>query len=163
VWEILEVKIDGVVLDPSEYRLDEYRWITRLADASGNPQMWPSCQRLDLEDTEPGTWSVTYNSGQPAPTAGVLAAAELACQIYLACNAATVGQCMLPSGVTKITRQGVTIERAPFVSWAFKDGAWGTGLSLVDAFLGSFNPGGLVRRPSVWTPDLPPYASTLGQ
>lgn len=158
VNEIIEVKIDGITIDGTEYRLDDYRWLTRMADAAGNAQFWPSCQRLDLNDDQPGTWSVTYLFGQSPPLLGVSAAAQLACEIYRACSDSDgIGACALPSGVTKITRQGVTIERSPFVTWAFAKGQWGTGLPLVDMFLSTYNPAGLRRRPSVWSPDVPPY------
>ena len=158
VTEIIEVVIGGEVIDPSGYRLDEYQFLTRLADDNGNPRFWPACQRLDLEPGEPGTWTVTYLSGVAPPPLGVDAAKELACEIYRACaSGGALGACALPSGVTKITRQGVVIERAPFVTWAFVDGKWASGMSLVDLFLQTYNPGGLRRRSAVWSPDLPTY------
>lgn len=151
---ITEVKIDGVVIDPSGYRLDQNRWLVRLADADGNVQFWPGCQRLDLDDDQPGTWSVSYSYGIAPPAVGEMAAAQLACEIYKACANQT---CLLPAGVTEVTRQGITIRRAPFVTWAFVNGGWQSGLPLVDMFLQGVNPTGLIRRPSVWSPDMPPY------
>jgi hypothetical protein len=64
VREIVTVKIDGIVVDPSTYRLDEWRWLTRLDGAK-----WPNCQRLDRDDTEDGTFSVRYTYGQNPPEA----------------------------------------------------------------------------------------------
>lgn len=160
VTEVLEVKIDGVVLDPSEYRLDGNRWLTRMANPTSlQPQFWPSCQRLDLDDDQPGTWSASYTFGQAVPFPGQQAAVELACQLYAACSG---GDCALPVGVTQLTRQGVQIQRTPFINWAFQNGAWQTGLGNVDVFLQAYNTWGLKHRPSIWSPDLVPYGRLLG-
>ena len=78
-----------------------------------------------------------------------LAAASIGCELYKACD---TGACALPSGVTKLTRQGVTIDKLAFTSWGFREGRWATGLPLVDAFLATVNPAGLQRRPVVWSP-----------
>jgi hypothetical protein len=156
VREIVEVKIDGVVLAPSEYRLDRWNVLTRLASSDGTRQLWPSCQRLDLADDEVGTFSIRYLHGANPPQAGVSAAAQLACEIYKACpgNQGVGGECLLPSGTVRVTRQGVTIERARFLSWAFsRERGWVTGLPLVDLFLGTYNPLGKRRRPAIWSPD----------
>ncbi len=121
--------------------------------------LWPRCQNLDLPDTEVGTFSVTYEYGVEPPLIGLEAAKQLACQIYLGCTGSD--QCQLPTGATRVTRQGVTIERQ-FFSRDPKTGAWRTGLPLVDLFLNTVNPGGLRRRPAVWTPDGPRYARPVG-
>lgn len=161
VTEVTEVKVDGDVIDPTGYRLDEWKYLTRLADpVSLAPRFWPACQRLDLDDDQPGTWSVSYLAGVAPPALGVSAAAQLACQIYLACIGGA--SCDLPSGVTKIERQGITIERAPFLAWGLKNGSWATGLSLVDLFLSTYNPAGLRRRSAVWSPDVAPYSVKVG-
>lgn len=138
VREVTEVKIDGAVVDSSCYRVDENRWLTRL-----NGDRWPSCARLDLADTEEGTFSVTYTYGAPPPLAGVEAAKQLACQVYLQCSGST--ECDIPAGATRITRQGITIERA-FFRRNQKTKAWETGLELVDYFLNTYNRHGLSRR-----------------
>lgn len=157
VVEVTEVKIDGAVIAATEYRLDDNRFLTRMADADGNPQYWPSCQALDKEDTESGTWSVTYTYGQSPPNIGQQAATTLACEIYKLC-ADVDDECRLPDGVTRIIRQGITIEKIPTLTWAFEkarngsNGQWRTGMAAVDLFLNSFNPSGLKRRPTVWSP-----------
>lgn len=151
VTEIDEVTIDGDVVDPAGYRLDANRFLVRLADADGRPQRWPACQRLDRDPTEPGTWSVKYVYGAPPPIAGKLAACELAVQFWYALHTPT--KCTLPTGVTKLTRQGITIER--LLPMFGKDAR--TGLVLTDAFLASVNPAGLRRRPAVRSPGQPRY------
>src|SRR5688572_11086967 len=134
IREIEEVKIDGDVVDPSEYTIFQHRYITRLDNGR-----WPRRQNLTLADTEDGTFSITYTYGADPPAIGVAAAAQLACELYQACDGAA--DCALPSGVTRVTRQGITIEKTKFIAWAFTAGryarggrnpGWNTGLPLVD-------------------------------
>jgi hypothetical protein len=166
VVEIEQVLIDGDVVPASGYRLDGKRYLTRMRDAEGNRQSWPRCQALDLDSSEDGTFEVTYTFGQEPPVSGVQAANQLACQIRLAC-ASTAGaadtDCILPSGVTRITRQQVAIDFAAFRSWGFKRGeGWRTGMALVDVFLNAYNPSGLRSRPLIWSPDATPFAEEVG-
>jgi len=160
VREILEVKIDGVVLAPSEYRLDGQRNLVRM-----NGERWPACQRLDLEDTELGTWSVTYEYGQGIPLAGQMAARDLAWEIYKSCAATEgeLGDCELPTGVTRVSRQGISYELPALISWG-RDftGIWRTGIVLVDAFLNAYNRAGLQRRPILFVPGAQKQARRVG-
>lgn len=152
VREILEVKIDGAVVDPATYRLDGFRWLVRVRDPAdpSTVLMWPLCQALDLPDTELGTFSVTYSYGQEPLLIGRDAAEQLGCELYKACIGS--GDCELPTGVTRINRQGVTIERAAFTAWGMQDKIWKTGLAKVDAFLNAVNPYRMRRRPMVYSP-----------
>lgn len=143
VREISEVKIDGVVIDPSGYFVERNRYLIRR-----NPDRWPPCQTMDLPDTEPGTFSVTYSYGKAPPVAGQLAAAALACETIKACTPDI--ECALPQGVTRVTRVGITYERTFFVR--NRDGVWATGIGAVDTFLNSFNPNGIPRRAVFWSP-----------
>jgi hypothetical protein len=130
VAEVTEVKIDGVVLDPTAYRVDNHKVLVRL---DGNT--WPLCQDLSLADTEVGTWSVTATYGEQLPTLGQYAVAELATEIVKHCVG---GTCNLPTGtVRSVTRQGVSMMY-------LDDAGLGTGkigLYWVDLFLATFNPG----------------------
>lgn len=148
VVEVTEVKVDGVVLDPSLYRLDDRRVLTRLEDPDGSNPGWPSTQHLDLADTEDGTWSVSFTWGEDPPPAGVRAAAVLACELAMACDPDTAEQCRLPKRVTSITREGVTMVLSP--SDFLTDGK--TGLWEVDLFLAAANPAKVQQRAQVWTP-----------
>jgi hypothetical protein len=151
VREISEVKIDGDVVAPDTYRLDERRYITRVRPtAESDVLAWPGCQDLTLPDTQEGTFSITYTYGQDPPAAAISAAAQLGCELYKACDVSL--SCALPTGTVRIVRQGITIERQAFMSWAFREGRWNTGLSLVDAYLNAYNSAGLQRRPTFWGP-----------
>jgi hypothetical protein len=156
VREISEVLIDGVALAADQYRLFKNRFAMRLDDGR-----WPFQQDLTLPDTEDNTFSITYSYGADPPEIGIMAAAQLGCELAKACPGAG-GDCALPTGVTRITRQGITIDRLAFTSWAYQSGKWQTGLTLVDAFLGSVNRAGLMRRPTIWAPGKRQYAQEWG-
>lgn len=177
VQQILEVKIDGVVISPSPgpppdgnpahaggYRLDGRRRLIRLADLS-NPavpvdQSWPACQDLSLPDTEPGTFSVTYQWGTAPPELGRMAAAQLAVELWKA-QPQNGGACKLPNRVSRVVRGGVTYDRVVPIAELIRTGA--TGLALVDSFIALVNPQGAKRRSAVYSPDLQPKARQLGQ
>jgi hypothetical protein len=152
VTSIVQVTIGSDVVDPSTYRLDARRFLVRTGlDSNGARLHWPACQKLYLDAGEPGTWSVEYEYGSPVPAMGKLAAAELALQLYYARTGSD--DCVLPTGVTRIVRQGITIER---LQPMFVKGQR-TGLPLVDGFLAGANPNGLRRRPAVMSPGVPRY------
>lgn len=157
VREVSEVKIDGDIVPEADYRLFNDRYLQRLDGGR-----WPRSQNLGWPDTESNTFSITYSFGADPPALGVAAAASIACELYKACDVGTTGDCRLPTGVTRLTRQGVTIDKLAFTSWGYREGRWATGLPLVDAFLGSVNPAGLQRRPVVWAPGKRQYAQDWG-
>lgn len=130
VGTVSEVAEDGVVLDPSAWRVDNMRRLVRLDGG-----VWPTCQDFAAD---PPTWTVTYAPGYPVPSMGQLAAATLACQLARrACGA----KCDLPANATQVTRQGVSITLDPSMS---------TGLWTVDQWIE------MINRPvsRVWSPDL---------
>jgi hypothetical protein len=144
VYDILEVKVDGVPLAPSAYRLDG----NVLVRIDGG--RWPDCQNMAAPDTEVGTWSVTARFGRPVPMLGRQAVGELAQQIARAC----AGQdCMLPANVQQLVRQGVTISIG-------EDGDLLDRLYFAKLFVRTFNPGGLRARPRVFDVDGPSWRRT---
>ena len=145
VREVSEVLVDGVAVDPSLYTLLNDRYLVRLDDGH-----WPYTQNLTLPDTEDNTFSITYTYGQDPPELGVMAAAQLGCQLYAACGGDA--DCVLPAGTVRVIQQGVVVEKLAFTSWAFRSGEWRTGLGLVDAFLQGYNPRGIQRRSTFWAP-----------
>jgi len=167
VTEVSEVRINGDVVDPDTYRVDQHRWLVRTRPtADDQPNVWPGCQALDLPDTQDGTWAVDYSYGVDAPIAGQNAASQLACEMWKQCNGQ---ECSLPPGVTRTVRAGVVVERPAFVAWGWNRGGrsipkgWNTGLPMVDAFLNAYNPAGLTKAPVFWSPATEgKYAPTLG-
>lgn len=157
VSQVLQVKVGGSVIDPALYRVDNNRMLIRLPDpTTGQNPGWPVCQNMALDDSQPGTWSVAYTFGVSPPQLAKDAAKQLACQLGIS---ATGGACTLPVGATKVTRQGVTIDRGLLADWS--NGA-STGLSLVDAAVRAYNPSGLVQMAQVWSPDLPAFGRHVG-
>jgi hypothetical protein len=142
VDSVTAVKVDGVTLGPSAYRLDNNRLLVRT-----DGTRWPRCNDLNLADTEVGTWSVTAKYGEDVPDSGRLAMGELACEVA---KAASGVDCRLPPAVTQIVRQGVTISVPDFGQYLLHGK---TGLYLVDMFLASENPKALRQRARVYDVD----------
>jgi hypothetical protein len=154
IVSISEVKIDGVVIPPDEYRIDDYMWLVRV-----RPSMeavpterygWPTWQDLTLPDTEPSTFSVTCSYGFDVPALGKIAAAALGA--YLVRRAAPVASGgNIPPNVQQVTRQGVSIQaEAAATSLA----AGRLGIPECDIFIDTVNPSRSTRRPAVWSPEL---------
>jgi hypothetical protein len=157
VQEIVEVLIDGAVVDPATYRVDRNRWLVRVRENADDEtwEHWPGCQNMDLPETEPGTLAVTYTYGRDVPESGKFAAKQLACQLYKQCVSEA---CSLPQDTVRVLRQGLVVEKPAFIGWAFEKGGrsiprgWKTNIPGVDAFLNAYNPTGLVRLPMFWSP-----------
>lgn len=148
--DVTEVLLDGEILDPSEYRVDDHDLLVRLRDADGTLRSWPCCQDVTLPTTEEGTFQVTYTYGRTPPLGGIRAAASLACQLALAAQPETAGQCRLSDRVLSVTRQGVTKTlRDPAAM--FPEGL--TGLNEVDLWLSSERYGRKARRATVLVPE----------
>ena len=133
---VLEVKVDGVVLDPSEYYLGR-GWLQRIGEC------WPCEQDCEVPPVE-----VTYVYGVDVPALGELAMGELACELLAGWTGA---DCRLPSNAISVTRQGVTVDLGD-AQTLFDQGR--IGLPICDAFLRQTNPGRLMSASSVHSPDL---------
>lgn len=111
VTEIVEVTIDGDVVSPTRYRLDDNRLLVYLpASDTAARQGWPCCQRLDLDDTQDDTFSVSYRWGRLPPVDGRMMAARYACQLALAADGDAA--CELPPEVVSVARQGISFSLA---------------------------------------------------
>lgn len=142
VHSITEVKVNGIVLDPTAYRVDDFRKLVRVDGGR-----WPACQNMSAPDTANNTWSVTAVLGEEVPTIGQLAVGELACEIAKSC----AGQaCALPANATTVSRQGVTIEFDTFTD-LLERGL--LGLRWCDIFISTYNPHQLKARPQVYDVD----------
>jgi hypothetical protein len=134
IRSVREVKIDGVVLDPSAYRLAGRRLIRMDGGA------WPRCQADDAADDAVGSWSVEYVYGRPVDEGGQIATGVYACEIAKSLSG---NECELPQRVQTVSRQGVTIgfvDPMDFLSQGL------TGLYVVDSWIKQVNPSGLARR-----------------
>src|SRR5262245_8952130 len=140
---LYEVRVDGTVVDPADYTVYSNRlvWANPTLDCP-----WPACQDLRLPDTEVGTFSVTYLNAYPVDGLGAYAVGILTYEYSQACMGNT---CRLPSGVTSVSRQGVsfTVEAG-----AFPNGF--TGIREVDAFIALWNPNAQQQATRVWAPGM---------
>jgi hypothetical protein len=152
VTEIVAVLIDGQTIPADEYRIDDYRLLVRVLPlASAQPTVrggWPTCQRLDLPDSEEGTFSVSFLYGTVPPSSGKRAALALAAELALAY--ATDSDTRLPERIRSLTRQGESITLIDPQD-VLDNGR--TGIPEVDLFIKSVNPKNLQRRSTVWSPD----------
>jgi len=167
VRKILDVLIGGVPLlefDPDtgarNWRLDKWRQLVRM-DTPGDPSepnWWPGCQDMSLDDDQPGTFSIQYQWGIDPPQLGRAAATEIANQLWLACNGK---DCLLPAGATRVVRQGIEVDRGLVQNWA--DPTKATGLVSTDLFLQAYAGGQRRgRQGAVFSPDLQTFARAVG-
>lgn len=78
---VTQVKIDGVVLDPTSYTIHQTRSTWRLVRVAvgQRPDSWPSWQTLWQPDTETQTFSITFTYGPRVDWLVEQAAIELSC------------------------------------------------------------------------------------
>ncbi|HEY6564064.1 MAG TPA: hypothetical protein VIY86_06180 [Pirellulaceae bacterium] len=140
VGGIESVWMDGVELEKSSFRVDNGNRLIRL-----DGECFPACQDMTINDpTEGGLW-VSYYPGVAPNDLFRYAAGVLATEFYKACSGR---DCRLPSGVTNISRAGISMEISP---GTFPGGM--TGIPEVDAVIRVYNPYALKSPPRVLSPD----------
>jgi len=142
VHEVKEVIQDGLVVDPSAYRVDDGRWLVRIDGGC-----WP--EHADLS-TDTDRFQVTYVRGTKPPAVLINAAEVLACEFA---KSIRNQECRLPARMSSLTRQGVTMTALDTDSLTRRNF---TGIPEVDQVIFALNPYGLFARPRVMTPDMPP-------
>jgi hypothetical protein len=140
VGEIVEIWMDGALVPPEEYRVDDGRKVVLV-----NGECFPSCQDMSIAAPGFGGVWITYYPGVAPNDLLRYAAGILASEFYLACSGK---DCRLPNGVTNVTRAGMTME---IPTGLFTDNI--TGITEVDAIIRIYNPYGLKSRPRVMSPD----------
>jgi hypothetical protein len=148
-WPVVSVDavhLDGVLLDPAQYRaLGQH-----LVRVDGLD--WPCCQDWTVPGDQPGAFQVAYTWGASPDEAGQYACAVLACELWKASPASGAqgdGACRLPKRVTTVTRQGVTFAMLDPMAM-FPDGL--TGIPEVDLWLGAQRYGDAHRPAIVMVP-----------
>lgn len=136
VSSITEVKIDGLVVDESEYFVyDESKLVRRVG-------CFPKCQNLQATSDEEGTFEVTYGKGRPLDLAGQAALDTLACEFLKNC---TGGKCRLPAGWKSLTREGISMDSIGTEVL----GTGKTGIFEIDSWLAMVNPSGTLYPPVI--------------
>lgn len=147
IASVVEVLIDGEVVAPTAYRVQNRRWLRRV-----DGQLWPSHQDLNAADDAVDAFTITYERGIRVPAAGRAAAGRLAVEFLAGMIA---GACALPSGATSVSRQGINVELADIREW-FTNGL--TGIETVDLWIMAVNPYKSKRPGRVTSPDRPRVA-----
>lgn len=126
VQSITSITIEGVVLDPSAYRLTKDGTLFRT-----DGEAWPRFQDRSLPPGGPGTWEIELTYGIPVPVGGQVAAGVLANEFARAfCRDS---KCALPVRVQQVSRQGVSIVMDTFDDLE----RGGTGIWMVDSWVTS--------------------------
>src|SRR5690606_32115828 len=145
VYDVTAVEVDGELLDPATYRVDDHRLLVRQDGGR-----WPTCQDMSLPLGGEGTWAVTFRTGSPVPPGGQVAAGKLA--LELAKAACGDKGCALPQRWQSITRPGVNITAALDTFEGLDQGK--TGIWIIDSWVAS------VTQPTlgfaIASPDLRP-------
>jgi hypothetical protein len=148
VGAVYMVQVDGEVVAPSAYRVDNGNELVRQDGGT-----WPLCPDMTAPDGSPNTFSVTYLQGAAPDDLDIFAASVLAEQFFLRITNAK--NCRLPKGVKTISRQGVTWE---VIGPMFDNGF--TGIPEVDQVIQRRNPYQLKTAPMVMSPDYKPARKT---
>lgn len=150
VRDVTEVKVDGEVVPPEYYRVDDHRWLVYLREVEPRRSRagWPTAQDFDRTDDEVNTMSVTYRHGLEPPQGANRITAMLACELAKAFDPADT-TCKLPKRVQTISRQGVSMAVLDPLD-LFEEGR--TGLTTVDLWIGSLNVDRKRRRAVVHKP-----------
>lgn len=142
VGAIESVMIDGSVIDPTRYRVDNGNRLVSV-----DPTLtWPKCQDMSVAADADGAFSVTYYQGAAPNDLTRYAAGLLAVEFYKACSG-NGKSCSLPTGVTSVVRRGVTFD---LEAGLFPNGL--TGIKQTDAVIQMYNPHGLTAPPRVISP-----------
>lgn len=151
---IIEVTIDGAVIDPADYRVDAPGLLVRQ-----NGGCWPSCQDLSAPAGAEGSFVVTYGVGLTLTAAAIAANSELTAELIKACLP-DCEDCRLPRSIASVIQQGAQYQ---FVNPQdfLKDGR--TGLYLVDLWLEAVNPNSLPAPLKVRSPDFRGPRTTIIQ
>lgn len=134
VRRIVELSINGAVIEPTEYRLYNRAILVPNAHVS-----WGLCSSP----------LVRYEYGSEPPAMGRMAARKLADELVEAFNGR---ECGLPANVTSASRQGLSFQIFDPQDFLEKGRI---GIYEVDLFLTAFNPSKAHKRARVFSPDIP--------
>lgn len=154
VVSITQVRIDGEIINPATYQIDEWRYLAAIPDpVTGAVRSWPCCQRLDAPATEAGTFEVVLAFGAMPPPGGKAAAIGLGLQILKAGSP----DCKLPANTQTVVRQQVSQQLLPLDPAVMFDKGH-TGITLVDRWISAVNPYHVTEPGRVLSPDARPVS-----
>lgn len=132
VGAVYEVVIDGVVVPPEQYGIEDGDKLVRRDGSS-----WPRGGR--------DTFTVKYLQGFRVDLMGQYVAGVLALEFYKSVK--KPGNCRLPKNITSINREGLTYEISTAM---FPNNS--TGITEVDTYVWQWNPNALRVKPTVHIP-----------
>lgn len=139
IVEVIEVRVDGVPIDPKWYYVDGARLVASTGwDDDDSPLIpWP-VQNTDRQAGAVDTWDVKVLHGAGPPEPLVQAAGILACEILrLVTND---DECALPKTAVSVSRDGVTMTFQPPVKGR-------SGIKFVDSQIDLYGLEGLGAAP----------------
>jgi hypothetical protein len=139
--EVLEVVIDGVVLNPSEYGLLDNEYLFRRSGS------WPSSNSLTKAPGSVGVFEVQFQFGHVPDFLSRQAAIELAIELTKHLGGL---RSSLPPGVTSADIQGARVQLRDIAD-AIREGDGN--MPRVTRFLSVYAPDGRTKS-SVWSPEL---------
>lgn len=129
VCSIDAVVVDGVTLDPSEYYIKKQKYLCR------KDGLWPTCQDISKDLSQPGTWGVTFTHGIDPPIDLVRHTVDYACELAKRC---LNEPCLLPQKITVQSGQ-VVVDPLVYVMNGL------TGWAPLDAVIRGMNKTGALR------------------
>lgn len=99
--QIMQVKLDGEVMNPMNYAVVNGRHLIRRDD-----KRWPLGNDLTEDDDQEGTWSITFRFGREPDLLTVQATLELACELAKADQGRSN---VFPPGVIAASVQGASV------------------------------------------------------
>jgi len=143
VASVTAVVIDGVELDATDYRIDDYQWLVRLDGGT-----WPT----NADPLDPDAFRVDYNQGVLPPAGAGIVTGILSCE--RAKRICGDKSCRLPRDTVQVSRQGVTMVRSGSITLA-EDSVIVFGLAEVDEWVRNANKptrAGAVHSPDICVP-----------
>lgn len=141
VWDVTRVRLGATAYDPTTWRFDrESRMLYRVP-----PDQWPKKDEKWSNPGEGDAFVVDAVIGTPPDAWALDVATRLVKELYLSCMGA---KCRLPSNVTTVTSQGITVR--------LRNDEINTFIPELGAWVHSINPHDARLPGAVFSPDLAP-------
>jgi hypothetical protein len=139
VWDVTRVRLGATEYEPTSWRFDrESRMLYRVP-----PDVWPKKDEKWSNAGEGEAFVVDVQIGTPPDAWALDVVARLTKELYLSC---TGTKCRLPSNVTTVTSQGITVR--------LRDNEINTFIPELGAWVAAVNPHGARLPAAVFSPDI---------
>ncbi len=141
VWDVTRVRLGATEYETTTWRFDrESRMLYRVP-----PDVWPKKDEKWSNAGEGEAFVVDVQIGTPPDAWALDVVARLTKELYLSC---TGTKCRLPSNVTTVTAQGITVR--------LRDREINTFIPELGAWVAAVNPHGARLPATVFSPDIAP-------